>query len=168
MAWLHYLNSSDDVIGIRVLNRTLGDPQLAKHSGKTAMGKVERGFDCPGYHFTTLGLSLAPQTLTHCADKPLRLYKEEPPHTRVKRLREYLRRWRCRALSDGLAGALPGSNPVGAVATLTVCGDGRALDPEGPCPTGSHSAVEVPHYFGYMSSHRSGRNGVARKGRCYC
>ena len=78
---------------IRALNQTFEGLKLAKHPDKTAMGRVERGFDFLGYHFTPQGISLATQTLANCASKALRLYEQEPPHSRVRRLGEYLRRW---------------------------------------------------------------------------
>ncbi len=78
---------------IRVLNQTFDGLKLSKHPDKTTMGRVERGFDFLGYHFVPSGLSLATQTLANCAGKALRLYEQEPPHMRVKRLGEYLRRW---------------------------------------------------------------------------
>jgi hypothetical protein len=43
-------------------------------------------------------LILAAQTLANCASKALRLYEQEPPHPKVRRLGEYLRRWRCWAV----------------------------------------------------------------------
>jgi RNA-directed DNA polymerase len=43
--------------------------KLSKHPDKTAMGRVERGFDFLGYHFTPQGISLAAQTLANGASK---------------------------------------------------------------------------------------------------
>ena len=51
------------------------------------------------------GISQAARTLANCTDKALRLYEQEPPHLKGRRLGEYLRRWRCWAVC-GLAGAL--------------------------------------------------------------
>ncbi|MCK9378136.1 MAG: reverse transcriptase domain-containing protein [Syntrophobacterales bacterium] len=69
-----YLRYMDDILiladtrwklkkAIRVLNRNFDDLKLAKHPDKTTMGRVERGFDFLGYHFTPPGISLATQTL---------------------------------------------------------------------------------------------------------
>ena len=91
---------------IRELNRTFDGLRLAKHPDKTAIGRVERGFDFLGYHFKPPGISLAKQTLANCASKALRLYEQEPPHTRVRRLGVYFRRGHCWAVSSGLAGAM--------------------------------------------------------------
>ena len=94
---------------IQVLNRTFDELKLSKHPDKTSMGRVERGFNFLGYHFAPSGFSLATQTLANCAGKALRLYEQEPPHMRVKRLGEYLRRWHGWAVSGGVAGALAGT-----------------------------------------------------------
>jgi hypothetical protein len=87
---------------IRMLNRTLGGLKLAKHPDRTAMGRVAR--------WATIsppqGLSLATQTLAHCAGNALRLYEHEPPHLRMRRLGEYLRRWHGWVVGGGLAEAL--------------------------------------------------------------
>jgi RNA-directed DNA polymerase len=107
---------------IRVLNRTLGEMKLAKHPDKTAMGRVARGFDFLGYHFTPSGLSLAARTLANCAGKALRLYEQEPSHTRVKRLGEYLSRWRGWAVGGGIAGALAAADGGGAISPIGFCG----------------------------------------------
>lgn len=94
---------------IRELNQTFEGLKLAKHPDKTAMGRVGRGFDFLGYHFKPQGISLAAQTLAHRDSKALRLYEQEPPHLRVRRLGEYLRRWRRWAVGGGLAAAMAGA-----------------------------------------------------------
>lgn len=91
---------------VRALNRTLGDLKLAKHPDKTAIGRVERGFDFLDYHFKPPGINLAAQTLANCASKALRLYEQEPPHLRVRRLGEYLSRWHRWAVSAVAVAAL--------------------------------------------------------------
>jgi len=78
---------------IRALNQTFDGLKLAKHPDKTAMGRVEPEFAWLGYHFTPQVISLATKTLANFASKALRLYEQEPPHLRVRRLGEYLRRW---------------------------------------------------------------------------
>jgi hypothetical protein len=44
-------------------------------------------------------MSLAQKTIDNFAEKALRLYEQEPPHRRMKRLGEYTHRWRGWALS---------------------------------------------------------------------
>jgi RNA-directed DNA polymerase len=108
---------------IRVLNRTFDELKLAKHPDKTAMGRVERGFDFLGYHFTPTGLSLAARTLANRAGKALRLYEQEPPHLRMRRLGEYLSRWHGWALGGGLAAALAAVGDGSVIPPVSFCGD---------------------------------------------
>ena len=39
----------------RALNQTLQELKLEKHPDKTYIGKIERGFDVLGYHFSPQG-----------------------------------------------------------------------------------------------------------------
>jgi hypothetical protein len=48
---------------------------LEKHPDKTAMGRIEKGFDFLGYHFSPQGLSLAQKTVDNFVEKALRLYE---------------------------------------------------------------------------------------------
>ena len=50
---------------IKVVNRTLAKLKLGKHPDKTFIGRIERGFDFLGYHFSPGGLSLAPKRMTN-------------------------------------------------------------------------------------------------------
>jgi RNA-directed DNA polymerase len=78
---------------IAVLNETFNELKLEKHPDKTAMGRIEKGFDFLGYHFSPQGISLAQKTIDNFVEKALRLYEQEPPHRRMKRLGEYCHRW---------------------------------------------------------------------------
>jgi len=102
---------------IRELNRTFDGLRLAKHPDKTAIGRVERGFDFLGYHFKPPEISLSAKTLAKCASKALRLYEQEPPHLRARRLGEYLRRWHRWALSGGVAGAMADASGGAAISS---------------------------------------------------
>ncbi len=53
------------------------------------MGRIEKGFNFIGYHFSPKGLSLAHKTIDNFVEKALRLYEQGPPHRRMKRLGEY-------------------------------------------------------------------------------
>ena len=103
---------------IRALNQTFEGLKLAKHPDKTAMGRGERGFDLLGYHFKPPGISLATKTLANFASKALRLYEQEPPHFRVRRLGEYLRRWQGWVVSGGVAGAMAGAAGVAVISPI--------------------------------------------------
>jgi hypothetical protein len=125
---------------ILALNQTFDGLKLAKHPDKTAMGRVERGFDFLGYHFKPQGISLATQTLANFASKALWLYEQEPPHLRVRRLGEYLRRWQGWVVSGGVAGV---TGPC-LLSNLTVA---RPL-PTGAAPRGqSPVGITVPRYW---------------------
>jgi RNA-directed DNA polymerase len=78
---------------IRVLNETFNELKLEKHPDKTSMGRIEKGFDVLGYHFSPQGLLLAQKTIDNFVEKALRLYEQEPPHLSMKRLGEYSHRW---------------------------------------------------------------------------
>jgi hypothetical protein len=41
---------------IRVLNQTFSELRLEKHPDKTFIGRIEKGFDFLGYHFSPEGL----------------------------------------------------------------------------------------------------------------
>ena len=44
---------------IRSVNRTLRELHLIKYPDKTFIGKIEKGFDFHGYHFSPEGLTIA-------------------------------------------------------------------------------------------------------------
>ena len=80
---------------IRVLNQTFNELKLEKHPDKTLIGRTERGFDFLGYSFKPKGITLAKKTIANFITKALRLYEQEPPHRRMRRLGEYATRWMC-------------------------------------------------------------------------
>ena len=46
-----------------MVNEVLAGLCLEKHPDKTFIGKIERGFDFLGYHFSPAGLTVARQTI---------------------------------------------------------------------------------------------------------
>ena len=50
---------------------------LAKHPDKTFIGKIDKGFDFLGYHFSREGLCVAEATLKRFLEKATRLYEQE-------------------------------------------------------------------------------------------
>ena len=78
---------------IRILNQTFNALSLEQHPDKTLIGKTERGFDFLGYHFKPEGITLAQKTITNFTTKALRLYEQEPPHNKMRRLGMYWLRW---------------------------------------------------------------------------
>jgi RNA-directed DNA polymerase len=75
---------------IKVVNRTLNELKLGKHPNKTFIGRIERGLDFLGYHFSPGGLSLAPQTIERFKSRMVRLYEQRAD---VVALDQYARRW---------------------------------------------------------------------------
>ena len=51
------------------MNRILSGLKLEKADDKTFLGKIERGFDFLGYHFSPDGLSLAEKTVRNFAER---------------------------------------------------------------------------------------------------
>ena len=61
---------------------------------KTFIGRIERGFDFLGYHFSPAGLSVAQKTVDNFLQRALRLYEQEPGEPLdTSRLGAYVKRW---------------------------------------------------------------------------
>ena len=72
----------------------LGSLRLEKHPDKTFIGKIERGFDFLGYHFSGDGLRMAKATIQRFVERATRLYEQEcvePDGSST--LGMYVRRW---------------------------------------------------------------------------
>jgi len=57
------------------------------------MARTERGFDFLGYHFGPEGLAIAQKTLDNFVERAIRLYEQEPPAQKARRLGDYVKRW---------------------------------------------------------------------------
>jgi Reverse transcriptase (RNA-dependent DNA polymerase) len=84
---MFYIRFMDDILilapsrwqlrrAVRLVNQTLGMLSLEKHSDKTFIGRIERGFDFLGYHFSPAELTVAKKTLDHFIEKASRLYEQ--------------------------------------------------------------------------------------------
>ena len=61
---------------------------------KTFVGRIEKGFDSLGYHFSRQALSLANQTIQHFRENLQRLYEQQQTAPeRAELLVEYVIRW---------------------------------------------------------------------------
>ena len=81
---------------VKVVNQTLGALSLEKHPDKTFIGKIERGFDFLGYHFSPAGLTVAMKTIENFIEKASRLYEQKRrAGSAATPLEMYARRW-CR------------------------------------------------------------------------
>ena len=111
---LFYVRFMDDILvlaptrwrlrrAVRVLNQVLSSLKLEKHPEKTFIGRIEKGFDFLGYHFSQAGLTVARTTLENFAARALRLHEQESGEPLdSSRLGEYVRRW-----SGWVRGGLP-------------------------------------------------------------
>jgi len=102
---LFYVRFMDDILvlsptrwglrkAVKVVNRVLGSLRLAKHPDKTFIGRIERGFDFLGYHFSRQGLTVAKETRKRFVSRAARLYEREPGEPcDSSRLGAYVKRW---------------------------------------------------------------------------
>ena len=102
---LFYVRFMDDFIiltptrwklraAVKVVNQTLNELKLSKHPAKTFIGRIEKGFDFLGYHFSRERLRLAGQTVRNFTARLHRLYEQQKtaPDGAVA-LGEYVTRW---------------------------------------------------------------------------
>jgi hypothetical protein len=77
-----------------LLRTVKGSLRLEKHPDKTFIGRIEKGFDFLGYHFSPDGLSVAEKTIGKFLARAVQLYEqeqEEPFSSPLFGL--YVRRW---------------------------------------------------------------------------
>lgn len=83
-----YIRFMDDILilaptrwqlrgAVKVVKETLGKLSLEKQPDKTFIGRIERGFDFLGYHFSPTGLAVAKQTIANFIEKASQLYEQE-------------------------------------------------------------------------------------------
>ena len=99
---------------VRVLNDTFAELSVEKHSDKTFIGRVERGFDFLGYHFALndseevsespnqtnkeISLTPAPSAIRRMTEKLSRLYEQRASKERVDQYMDHWIRWFLRGL----------------------------------------------------------------------
>lgn len=100
---------------VKIVNRTVALLKLEKHPEKTFIGKIDKGFDFLGYHFTRGGLSIARKTIQKFVERATRLYeRERGGGTMRSPFGLYVRRWAAWAT----AGLAPGSIDVAGADTI--------------------------------------------------
>lgn len=77
---------------VRLVNATLAHLGLEKHPDKTFIGRISRGFDFLGYHFSPAGQTMARATVQRAIECVARLYEQER-RGRTALVGPYLRRW---------------------------------------------------------------------------
>ena len=102
---LFYVRYMDDILiltktrwkcrrAVKQLNQAFNQLQLEKHPDKTYIGKVEKGFDFLGYHFSPRGLMIANITWSKFVARLHRLYEQKKASTDCDViLGDYVRRW---------------------------------------------------------------------------
>ncbi len=112
---LFYVRFMDDILvlaptrwtlrrAVKAVNGVLGSLRLEKHPDKTFIGRIERGFDFLGYHFSREGLRVAKATFRKFVGRATRLYEQEEERNGPSVPGVYVRRWVCWA-SGGLGPA---------------------------------------------------------------
>ncbi len=102
---LFYVRFMDDILvlaqsrwklrrAVKAVNEVLGSLRLEKHPDKTFIGRIERGFDFLGYHFSREGLAVAKATIEKFLERATRLYEQERREPEGSpRIGMYVRRW---------------------------------------------------------------------------
>jgi RNA-directed DNA polymerase len=115
---LFYVRFMDDILilaptrwqlrgAVKMVNQRLAALGLEKHPGKTFIGRIERGFDFLGYHFSPAGLAVAKKTIANFIEKASRLYEQKRRAvSAVMALEMYVRRWLMWAMG-GIGGRSP-------------------------------------------------------------
>ncbi len=102
---LFYVRFMDDILvlapsrwklrhAVKAVNEVLGSLRLEKHPDKTFIGRIEKGFDFLGYHFSRDGLTVAKATIEKFLKLAARLYEQERERPEGPSLFGlYVRRW---------------------------------------------------------------------------
>ena len=79
---------------MRAVNEVLGALRLEKHPDKTFIGRIEKGFDFLGFHFSRNGLTVAKKTVEKFVARVTRRYEQDRKEpSGPSRLGIYVRRW---------------------------------------------------------------------------
>lgn len=103
---LFYVRYMDDILimtqtrwkcrrAVKQLNEVFKRMKLEKHPDKTFIGRIEKGFDFLGYHFSPEGLRIANITWKNFIARLHRLYEQKKTDDNaLVILGDYVRRWR--------------------------------------------------------------------------
>ena len=84
---MFYVRFMDDILvlaptrwklrrAVRAVNEVLGSLGLDMHPDKTFVGRIEKGFDFLGYHFSRTGLTVAKAIIEKFVERAARLYEQ--------------------------------------------------------------------------------------------
>ena len=102
---LFYVRFMDDILilastrwqlrgAVKVVNQMLGTLMLEKHPDKTFIGRIKRGFDFLGCHFSPAGLTVAAKTIANFIEKASQLYEQKRSAVlAATALEMHVRRW---------------------------------------------------------------------------
>lgn len=102
---LYYVRYMDDILimapsrwklrrAIKQLNHTFSQLKLTQHPDKTFIGRIEKGFDFLGYHFSRQPLTLASKTVSRFLAQLHRLYEQQQTAPEgAALLGDYVTRW---------------------------------------------------------------------------
>ena len=78
----------------KAVNEVLEALRLEMHPDKTFVGRIEKGFDFLGHHFSRAGLTVAKATIEKFVARASRLYEQERERPEGhSALGVYVRRW---------------------------------------------------------------------------
>ncbi len=83
---------------VRAMNEVLASLGLKQHPDKTFIGRIERGFEFLGVHFSPEGTRIAAASVERFVQRATRLYEQEPDGVR---LGQYCARWAGWAKAEG-------------------------------------------------------------------
>ncbi len=79
---------------VMLVNQVLASLRLEKHPDKTFIGRISKGFDFLGYHFSLGPLGVAQRTITKFVTRTHQLYEQRRDEAHIgSRLEAYVRRW---------------------------------------------------------------------------
>jgi RNA-directed DNA polymerase len=135
----------------RMLASLRPDEHPGEHLDETFIGRMEKGFEFPGYHFGPTGLRVARATIERFVDRAARLYEQQRtrPHG-PSPFGAYVRRWVGWATGGVMIGDLGSMDE-----SLKQCASAIAqfdpwLIPEGTAPTGRFNGQN--NKFGYRKN----------------
>ncbi len=141
---LLYIRFMDDILilaptrwqlrgAVKVVNQILGALGLEKHPDKTFIGRIERGFDFLGYHFSPAGLSVAKKTIANSIENASRLYEQKRSAvSAATELEMYVRRWVRRGRRVGASSLMAGALRCAYFVGFPCRSDAERLEKRGP------------------------------------